>query len=92
MGVMIRYGEETARFIEGQEIEQRYVAMEDGELGGHSNQKVQGKWKPRASQDPTGMTLTEMRKKEERKFIESISRGKAWPTIERGCHHPSQNF
>ena len=48
-----RYGRRQRRCTEGQEIEQRCVAMRDGKLGG-SNQKVPDARKARAFQDPTG--------------------------------------
>ena len=66
----IRYGR---RWSEGQEIEQRCVAMGDGEPG--SNQKVPDARKARGSQDPTGMTLAEIPNKGEREPVETISRG-----------------
>jgi hypothetical protein len=71
---MIRYGKRWGRSIEGQEIEQRCVAMGDGELGG-SHQKVPDARKARDSQDPTGMTLAEIPNKEEKEPVETISRG-----------------
>jgi hypothetical protein len=63
------------RCTEGQEIEQRCVAMGDEELGGDSNQKVPDARKARASQDPTGVTLAEIPHKGEGEPVETISRG-----------------
>jgi hypothetical protein len=67
----IRYGRRWRRCTEGQEIEQRYIAMGDGELGG-SNQKVPDARKARASQDPTRMTLAEISHKGEGEPFETI--------------------
>jgi hypothetical protein len=58
-GSRIRYGRRWKRCTEGQEIEQRCVAMRDGKLGG-SNQKVPDARKARAFQDPTETTLAEI--------------------------------
>jgi hypothetical protein len=61
------------RCIEGQEIEQRCVAMGNGETVG-SNQKVPEARKARISQDPKGMTLTEIPHKGWEEPVETISR------------------
>jgi hypothetical protein len=55
----IRYGKRRRRCTEGQEIEQRCIAMRYGELGDDNNQKVPDAKKARASQDTIRMTLAE---------------------------------
>jgi hypothetical protein len=64
-------------YKEGQEIEQRCVAMGDGELemGMGNNQKVPDARKARASQDPMGITLAEISHKGEGEPIETIAIG-----------------
>ena len=67
----ITYGRRQRLYTEGQEIEQRYVAMGDGETEG-SNQKVPDDRKAKSSQDPTGMTFVEIQEEEP---VDTISRG-----------------
>jgi hypothetical protein len=66
--------EEMQEIYRASKIEQRC------EWGtGGSVQKVPGSRKARASQDHTGMSLTEISHKGEVEPIETISRGSAWP-------------
>jgi hypothetical protein len=69
----IRYGRRWRRCREGQEIEQRCVAMGDGGVGS-SNQKIPDARKARASQDPMIMSLTEIPHKGEGEPVNTISR------------------
>ena len=57
-----------------QEIEQRCVAMGDGEMG-VANKMPQTPGKQDNSQDQMGMTLAEIPNKGEREPVETISRG-----------------
>jgi hypothetical protein len=73
-GGRIRFRRRQGKCTVVQEIEQRCVAVRDGELWG-SHQKVPDARKARGSQDPTGMTLVEIPNKGEREPVETISRG-----------------
>ena len=59
---------------EMEEIEQKCIAVVDGELGVGSNQIVPDARKARASQDPIGMTLDEIPHKGEGEPVKTISR------------------
>jgi hypothetical protein len=62
----IRCGNKQGRSTEGQEIEQRCVAEEVGELQVNARD-------PRGSQDASGMTLAKIPNKGEREPFENIS-------------------
>jgi hypothetical protein len=68
----IRYGRRGRRCTDGQEIEQRCIAVGNGELG-VASRKVPDARKARESQDIMGMTLAEITTKGEP--VETISRG-----------------
>ena len=60
----IRYRKRWRRCTEGQEIEQRYIAMRDGKLG-VATRKSQMPGKQEPSSTPMGMTLAEVPHKRE---------------------------
>jgi hypothetical protein len=53
----IRYGSSRGRYTEGQEIEQRCIAIEGGEQG-VTTRKFQNSRKAKCSQNPTGDDLS----------------------------------
>jgi hypothetical protein len=83
----ICYGRRWKRCTEGQEIEQRCVAMGDEELG-CCKKKVPDARKRRDSQDSMGMTLPELPHKGKGEPVETRSRGWAWSLIEGWGHPP----
>ena len=62
------------RSTEGEEVEKRCVAVENGKLG-IDTRKSQHVRKAKGSQDPTWMALTKLPNKGEMELVETISRG-----------------
>jgi hypothetical protein len=86
----IRYGRRWRKCTEGQEIEQRYVAMGECETR-DSNHKVADARKARASQDPTGMILAEIPQTRRKKLSRPYPEVRHGPPVE-GWGHPSPKF
>ena len=85
-----RFVRRQRRWKEGQETEQRYVAMGRGNRD--SQQKVPDSRKARGSQDPKGMTLSEIPNKGEREPVEKYPQVKHDPRLRNGVTHASQNL